>query len=136
MPYGPNAPSICPDEYAFHCSAPDCSLHSHEENDFFKCESCGQLICLEHSRHDGPHRFCAECFLCSVCQEPAFVACEECGDLLCATCAQKVHAPADEWSQEDAHYYCPRVCQMEQLEARMKPVMREIGQGKREVIGQ
>ena len=134
--YGPNAPSICPDEYEFHCATVDCTVHSHEAGDFLKCEGCHGLICRDHAwhpRNDLLHWFCEECFKCWRCRGRAAVSCEECGNLLCLEHAQTAQEQVDDWNQ-DTHYYCDGLCQRAQEQVKAKPVMREEFKERREAI--
>jgi hypothetical protein len=133
MPYGPLAKSVTADDYEFHCVAPDCTEHSHDSEDFLKCESCGRLACMAHTRYaegDPLHRFCEECFKCSACGETAAVSCEECGKLLCTAHANRIQEPVDEWNSEEPHYYCYGLCRT----AQRKPVTGQILEEKREVV--
>jgi len=126
MPYGPYAPSICADQYEFHCSAADCTEHAHDSEDFLKCDSCNALICREHSHspQDMPYlHFCEACFRCASCGGEAWAMCEECGDLRCREHMTAHAERVDDWNLGDTMYSCSDVCQA----AHPKSVMREIG---------
>ena len=124
------------DSELFTCATPDCTEHSHEVEDFFKCEGCGALCCILHRHYPElmPYlSFCAECFRCARCQEPAFAMCGECGDLRCRAHMVVQTEQVDDWNKGDSEYYCSDVC----LAAQHKSVMSETGQSEeRKVIGQ
>jgi hypothetical protein len=116
MPYGPLAKTICPEDYAYHCSAPDSTGHAHDAEDFLKCDGCGQLLCRLHASSPLalPYwHFCEACFRCVQCGERAWAACEECGDLRCQahTFVQEPEGrDADGWAIGDPSYSCDDVC--------------------------